>query len=77
MGSALFVKRATKSETEKKITTVKDASALPKSPGVPRSTVEAIIDSKLSAIDGMSAPRHMALLDSAISIRQELSSLQS
>jgi len=71
MGSALFVNRATNNETEKKITTVNDARTLPKSPDVPRAIVDTTIDKKLRIIEGIKAPHHIALLDSAISIRYE------
>jgi hypothetical protein len=77
IGSALFVNRATSKETEKKITTVNDASALPKNPGAPRKKIDTTIEITLSANAGMRAPRHIALVDdlfaSGISIKLLLS----
>jgi formiminotetrahydrofolate cyclodeaminase len=74
IGSALLVTRDTRSETEKKITTVNEASKLPKNPEEPKSTVETRMDKALKMRDGKSAPLHIALFDSAISISCSLSS---
>jgi hypothetical protein len=74
IGSALLVRRDTRSETEKKMTTVNEASKLPMNPEEPKSTVETRMDKALKMRDGNSAPFHIALFDSAISINFSLSS---
>lgn len=52
IGSALLVNFPTNNETEKKITTVKLASALPKNPGAPTINEEAVTQRAVNAKAG-------------------------
>jgi hypothetical protein len=67
IGFALLVIRPTKSDTEKKINTVIDASAAPRAPEIPAKNVATINEIKDTANAGINAPRHIARLEFLIS----------
>jgi hypothetical protein len=69
MGSALFVRAETNRDTEKKIRTMKLARVPPTSPGVPVHKNDPSIEQAHAISAGITAPRHIALFELAISIR--------
>ena len=68
IGSEFLLNIPTRIETEKKIKTTKLASALPKKPGAPKEIVKKTIAITVATSDALKAPRHICLLDDAISI---------